>query len=179
MLDLQAAVEHARSWFPGPLAIIASSFGAVPTLETARFTHPDHLVLWNPILDLRRTFVEPELPWGLENFGAEAWRQADTSGFLLVDGEFPLGTVLLNEFHRYDPEAAFAQLSVPTLIVHGDCDSYVSYDIARAAAEARGCAFHTVRGSDHGFDSREREDEAIEATVSWLLGRTASTIDAR
>ena len=30
--------------------------------------------------------------------------------------------------------------------------------------------FHTVAGSDHGFGSREREDEdeAIAVTVSWL-----------
>lgn len=30
------------------------------------------------------------------------------------------------------------------------------------------CEFHTVVGSDHGVDSREREDEAIAVTVSWL-----------
>jgi fermentation-respiration switch protein FrsA (DUF1100 family) len=62
--------------------------------------------------------------------------------------------------------------SVPALIVHGDRDTAVSYDVARRAAVDREngghCDFHTVVGSDHGFDSREREDEAIAATVSWL-----------
>jgi hypothetical protein len=50
----------------------------------------------------------------------------------------------------------------------------VSYDIARAVAQTRGCDFHTVAGSDHGFDSREREDEAIAVTISWLVQRSAS-----
>jgi uncharacterized protein len=32
-----------------------------------------------------------------------------------------------------------------------------------------------VAGSDHGFDSREREDEAIEATVGWLVRQHTAT----
>jgi uncharacterized protein len=31
-----------------------------------------------------------------------------------------------------------------------------------------GADFHTVRGSDHGFDTVEQEDEAVAVTVSWL-----------
>ncbi len=43
------------------------------------------------------------------------------------------------------------------------------YDVAKAASTDRPeCEFHTVVGSDHGFDSREREDEAIAVTVDWL-----------
>ncbi len=30
------------------------------------------------------------------------------------------------------------------------------------------CSFHPVTGSDHGFDDREHEDEAIAVTVTWL-----------
>ena len=48
------------------------------------------------------------------------------------------------------------------------------YDIARQAALTReACDFHTIKGSDHGFDSRGREDEAIAVTVDWLLRRYA------
>lgn len=173
MLDITAAIDQARAWFDGPLAVVASSFGAVSALETARFTHPDLLVLWNPILDLRRTFIDPELPWGRENFGPDAWLHADESGYLLLDGEFEVGRVLLDELRRYEPESALAAMAVPTLVVHGDHDSYVSYDIARAAAESHGCPFHTVRGSDHGFDSDEHEDEAIDVTVTWLREQIA------
>jgi len=131
---------------------------------------PDQLVLWNPILDLRRTFIEPELPWGQANFTADAWRWAMTEGALLVDGAFELGRALLTEFGRYRPGEVFGSSDVPALILHGDRDSYVSYDIAWAAAQARGCIFHTVAGSDHGFDTREREDEAIAVTVAWITG---------
>jgi len=126
-------------------------------------------VLWNPVLDLRRTFTDPELPWGLANFGSAQQRLLGEQGYLLVDGEFELGWVLFQEFRHYRPLECFQASRVPALVVHGDRDTYVSYGIARAAADRPGCVFHTVAGSDHGFDSRGREDEAIEASVGWLV----------
>jgi pimeloyl-ACP methyl ester carboxylesterase len=126
-------------------------------------------VLWNPVLDLRRTFVEPELPWGRENFGVEQQELLRRQGFLRVDGQFQLGRVLFEEFRHYRPDEDFVDSTGPALVVHGDEDTYVSYDIAHAAASARrDCDFHTVRGSGHGFDSRDHEDEAIQVTVDWL-----------
>ncbi|MET8764874.1 alpha/beta fold hydrolase [Lentzea sp. NPDC004782] len=172
VLDLQAAVEHARQELPGPLSIIAASFGAVSTAVSLPWLGGDveRVVFWNPVLDLRRTFVEPELPWGIDNFNRDQQKFLQENGFLLIDGEYRLGRVMFDEFSRYQPAEDFVRDSRPALMVHGDQDSYVSYDIARDAAAARvNCDFHTIVGSDHGFDSREREDEAIKVTVDWLV----------
>ena len=79
-----------------------------------------------------------------------------------------MGRVLLDELRRYHPLDAFASVSVPSLTVHGDHDTYVSYDIARQAARGVHRSFHSVRGSDHGFDTREREDEAMDVTADWI-----------
>jgi alpha-beta hydrolase superfamily lysophospholipase len=171
MLDLQAAVEHVAARYAGPLAVVASSLGAVSTTLSlpALGDQVERLVLWNPVLDLRRTFLEPELPWGKENFGPAQQRLLRSQGFLVVDGEFELGRVLFEEFRHYRPSEYFLGSEMPSLIVHGDQDASVSYAIARDTARLRGnCAFHTVAGSDHGFDSREREDEAINVTANWL-----------
>lgn len=177
LLDLQTAVEYVSERFTGPLSIVAASFGAVSTSLTLPWLSDrlDRLVLWNPVLELRRTFVTPELPWGKRNFSPEQQRLLLSQGFLVMDDEFEVGRVLFQEFHHYRPLDHFmAERRVPVLVVHGDQDSYVSYDIARAAASAHGnCEFHTVIGSDHGFDSREWEDEAIEVTVKWLVNGQA------
>lgn len=170
LLDLQTVVDDATSRYPGPLSVVAASFGAVSTALSLPYL-VDRLrgvVLWNPVLDLRRTFLEPELPWGLANFGPEGRHHLETAGFLLVDEEFELGRVLFEEFRHYQPDAYFADHDTPALVLHGDHDTYVSYEVARSAAARANCVFHTVRGSDHGFDSREHEDEAIEVTVDWL-----------
>jgi alpha-beta hydrolase superfamily lysophospholipase len=171
MLDLQAAVDLVGRDHPGPLSVVAASFGAVSTALSLPFLEDRlrGLVLWNPILDPWHTFVEPELPWGVENFGPAQQERLRRDGFLLVDGEFELGRVLFEELRTYRAGDYFVDSGVPALVVHGDRDSYVSYDVAKAACASRPrCELHTVEGSDHGFDSRDREDEAIGVTVEWL-----------
>ncbi|MCM6774498.1 alpha/beta fold hydrolase [Nocardia sp. CDC159] len=174
-LDLQAAIGFVRQWFNGPMSIVAASFGAVSTMLSLSWLEPAlyRLVLWNPVLDLRHTFLEPELAWGVENFGPDQQKVLQENGFLRVDGEFELGRVLFMEFAGYRPSDAFGTSRVPALVVHGDRDSSVSYSIAAEAVRTRPEArLHTVAGSDHGFDGREREDEAIGVTVDWLVDQS-------
>lgn len=177
LLDLQAAGDVARSEAAGKgLSLVAASFGAVSAALSLPWL--DRLltgvVLWNPVLDLRRTFVDPELPWGIENFGPAQQQRLRQDGRLLIDGEFPIGRVLWEEMHLYRPLPEFLRSTTPALVVHGDSDTYVSYEIARDAASRRAaCEFHTVKGSGHGFDSREAEGEAIAVTVDWLADRHA------
>lgn len=171
MLDLQSAIEHVTERFDGGLSVVAASFGAVSTCISLPYFEASlqALVLWNPVLDLQRTFIQPNLPWGVENFGPAQQALLSSQGFLLIDEAFAVGRVLFEEMRHYHPLEPFIKSRVPALVVHGDRDSAVSYDVARTATKARGCDFHTVGGSDHGFDSREREDEAIAITVSWLI----------
>ncbi|MFI6743386.1 alpha/beta hydrolase [Nonomuraea sp. NPDC050451] len=173
ILDLRAALAYARSLGDLPLSLVATSFGAV----SATLSLPDlegrlaGLVLWCPVLDLRHTFLEPQLPWGRANFGPQQQRRMLASGTLLIDGRFAIGRPLWEEFALRRPLDELLSSSVPTLIVHGDQDSYVSYEVARAASRERvACEFRTIIGAEHGFDTREREDEAILATADWLLG---------
>lgn len=176
-LDLQAAVNYAREQFPRQaLSIVAASFGAVSTALSLSWLGAGlhRLVLWSPVLDLGHTFLDPRLAWGVENFGPEQRKCLQDKGFLLVDGDFRLGRVMFGEFARYSPREEFLASAVPALIVHGDRDSAVSYEIAAETARARQVTtLHTVVGSDHGFDSREREDEAIGMTVDWLAEQCA------
>ncbi|MBB6174858.1 pimeloyl-ACP methyl ester carboxylesterase [Nocardiopsis mwathae] len=177
MLDIQAVIAHAIEEAPVPITLVAASFGAVPValMLPALEKQISSLVLWNPVLDLDHTFVHPQLPWGTENFGPDQQLQLHEQGRLLIDGEFPIGQVLWREFTRYEPLKEFNRSHTPALVIHGDQDSYVSYEIARSAAEARpNTEFRTIEGSDHGFDSREREDEAIGHTLKWLTSGGAA-----
>ena len=173
LLDLQAAVEHLLGSSGGPLAIVASSFGAVSTTLSLPWLGErlDRFALWAPVLDLRRTFLDPELPWGEENFGPDQRKLLETQGFLTLDGGFEAGRVLFDEFRHYDPLKCFTASSPPALVVHGDEDASVSYDIARRAAGGRpNTRFHTARGADHGFGAPHRRAEVVAITAQWLAG---------
>ncbi len=172
MLDLQAVIKYVSQRFTKPLSIVAASFGAVSTCLSLPFIEGQlkALVLWNPVLDLRRTFIRPELPWAKQNFNPESVRQLRSRGYLLLDQEFQIGRVLYEEMKSFDPFGYFIECSVPSMIVHGDKDSYVPYDISKVASqEHHNCKLFTIENSDHGFDGRENEDKAIDITIDWLL----------
>nr|WP_051183221.1 alpha/beta hydrolase [Nocardia vinacea] len=93
----------------------------------------------------------------------------------VIEAIYDLGRVLFTEFAHYQPLDDFHAADVPTLIVHGDHDTAVSYDVAAQAARSRShITLHTIAGSDHGFDSRAREDQAISTTVDWLVEQSMS-----
>ncbi len=171
MLDLQAVVAAAQRSYAGPLSVVAASFGAVPLIWSLPYLADrlDTLVLWNPVLDLRKTFVDPDLPWGRKNFTGRQLEHLEANGFLLVDGDFELGQVLYVEMQHDRTAQDFLSSRLPALVIHGDQDTYVSFEIARRIASQRAnCSFHSVSGSDHGFDGRDHEDEAIRVTIDWL-----------
>ena len=73
LLDLQAVIEYARSELGGPLHLLGSSFGAASTCLLLDIFGDivSTVSLWNPVLDLTRTFLEPETIWSRENFSSE------------------------------------------------------------------------------------------------------------
>lgn len=171
MLDLAAALKFAMGRLASSISIVAASFGAVATcLSLHQYrAQIDALVLWNPVLDLQRTFIHPETPWGQDNFSQEAVAKLRTEGILLIDDEFELGWVAYDEIMLHDPLKAFLRSQVPSLIIHGDADTYIPYSVSSYAAKNHAaCEMLTIEGSDHGFDTRAREDQAIEETVRWL-----------
>ncbi|MFJ5613463.1 alpha/beta hydrolase [Streptomyces sp. NPDC093221] len=177
MLDLAAVTAYAERELPGPLAVVAASFGAVSTGLSMPWLggRLARLVLWNPVLDLRRTFLEPELPWGLANFGAGPLKGLAEHGELLIGGRFALGRVLFAELAAHRPIDAYTAGGPPALVLHGDRDDCVSFDIARdVAATVPHWEFHPLPGAGHGFHSPEHEPEAIAVTARWLArGMTA------
>lgn len=173
-LDLHAAVEYMLIRNDGPLSIVATSFGAVTASLSLRYLKDvlHNVVLWCPVLDLRGTFLEPGLPWGKRNFGAAQQARLHQEGHLLIDDNFALGRVMWDEFRHYRPLERFIDSEIPALIIHGDLDDHVSYNVAKNAALARrNCDFHTIASADHGFDSTEMMDEAIRTTLDWLIAQ--------
>jgi len=181
VLDLQAVLGYARATFPGSLSIVAASFGAVSTVLLLSQSEASlaSLVLWYPVLDTRRTFLESELPWGLENF--EVRREAiERDGYLVMNGWFRVGRALYQEFDQHDIVGHLMANPLPTLVVHGDKDSCVSYDLARSMAQERpSTAFVTIRGSEHGFDASGHRNAAIRVTADWLVDHHPIRLDTQ
>lgn len=177
MLDLATAYRCLEEVGGGSgAAIVAASFGAVSTsllLETLP-RPPRALVYWNPVLDLRQTFLEPSLPWGLEYFGDRIASSLAADGFLEVsqpwlEGGFRFGPALFAEMHHYDVRKAFQASEVAAIVIHGDQDTCVSFALAKDASDRRAnTTFAPILGGEHGFHLPGFDDEAIRRTCDWL-----------
>jgi alpha-beta hydrolase superfamily lysophospholipase len=169
--DLAASVEYARSRSPLLLGIVAASFGAVSACCYAESsTDVSCLVLWNPVLDLRKTFLEPELPWAQQSFNPQGFVFLKQHGYLLLDGHFKIGQQLIEEMKHQRPYECLSRLQIPVLTLHGDQDTYVSYDVSCQYGKPNSRSqFVTVPGSEHGFGPIQDRDFVISRTVEWFL----------
>lgn len=170
MMDFLSSYRHVESLSPSFVVVLASSFGAVSVLESLGLLSnlPKKLVLWNPVLDLRDTFLQPHLPWGVDNFANPDATGIYKNGFLVIDSNFRLGLTVWREFEHYKPYLRLRAVKIPTLIVHGEQDSSVSYDISRREAQSNDhCTFLSV-DSDHGFSPQSMEDFVIRKTLAWI-----------
>lgn len=155
--DLTAAVEYLRKSGPDRVAIVGTSFGAGIAIlySQIRPETVSSLSLLSPVLDYKRTFLMPETEWTKEWFTEEAFKQAERTGTLDLEG-FLLGRDLLDEFKILNPRDELLTLTVPTLIIHGTDDTMVPYDVAReVGSEHSHCRFLSVEGADHGFEGFE------------------------
>ncbi len=179
-VDLATAFAELARRFPDvPHGIIAASFGAAATSRAIaeRTVDPGFLVLINPVLDMRRTFTQPELPWGKESFTPAALAALPNRGVVMIDGEFPAGKKLVDEMESGpQPAELLAEVNIPMLVIHGTEDTYVSYDISREFAEGHISAeFVAVDGAEHGFGREHETKFVVDAVANWVSNSLSVT----
>lgn len=170
--DIAASLHLVRKRWQLPVSILAASFGAATTLTYLQKYGTEgieSLVLLNPVLDLERTFLKPELPWAQRSFHAEGFRSLNEKGYLLIDGNFRMGKDVVEEMKTVRPYETLRSTSLPTLTLHGDQDTFVSYDIAKQYgfpnAQSR---FVSIPGAEHGFGRPEETRLVADTIADWF-----------
>lgn len=171
MLDLKAAFEHLARKGARASALVAASFGAVSTSLLARYlsSRLSCAVMWNPVLDLQKTFVRPQTDWARKNFSGPNVSRVYEHGGFTIDDQFRAGVVFWEELHQLRPNDTLARTTFPLLILHGDKDSYVPYSTSAELSRRRArTTLVSVSGSDHGFPRDADERLVIGHTVRFI-----------
>lgn len=167
-IDLEAVLNAVADVCAPVQIFIAASLGAVPLmLHLSKFEEaPAAVVLWNPVLDHFRTFVDPGTSWSKSAFAnfARGGVDADLDGFVVGSGFWRD----LND--RRMSEVAWrtaCAYSGDGLIIHGDEDQIVplAYSEELSAANPR-WTLSIYEGAQHGLDGFH--DRLISETVAWL-----------
>ena len=172
MNDIRAAVAHVRDLTGnGPVNLVGTSFGGGISGCFASH-HPDQirrLVLLNPLVNYKKRFIDDKPYWNDDRIDDDAGRELAMQGFLWHSPTFKLGRPLLNEVFYLRPDQAIANISTPTLIVHGTKDTFIPIESSRTyvqqiPADAR---LLEVEGAQHGFAVHDDPQYLNPQTVEW------------
>jgi pimeloyl-ACP methyl ester carboxylesterase len=182
LLDVKASVDRIMDQKNGKVSIIATSFGAGPSILYAALNKDKvkKLILLCPVIDYVTTFLEPLVPWARESFNEEGFKHLEKKGYLLLDDAFEIGAKLVEELRVIKPYELLKEIECPMLTIHGNKDAMVPYDISkRYCAGNNNFEFITIKDADHGFiayddetgdseKSKENIKRVIDKIGDWL-----------
>ncbi|MGD1084990.1 MAG: alpha/beta fold hydrolase [Verrucomicrobiota bacterium] len=163
MLDVDAAFKY-LSWHykeRRKLVIVGCSFGAPPTLFAAE-QNPDvvdGVVLIAPVLSYKRTFLQPETEWAKSLFNQRTLSRLERTNKLFINPTFAISSRLIEEMKIIKPEKALHDLNKKMVLIHGDADSMVPFQVSEDAAKAD-LRVQLIRFAqmEHGFMNVEDEE---------------------
>lgn len=170
MLDLEVALDYLICYYQNPklkIYVVACSFGAPPAIFMAtRRNMFRKLVLIAPVLSYKRTFLEPETKWAKEIFNEKTLLKAAKTNRLYINPKFPISMRLIEEMVLTKPEIALCELRQPTIVIHGDADSMVPFNVSKSTVKRARCAkLKRFRHMDHGFNDADDEKGTAERSV--------------
>jgi pimeloyl-ACP methyl ester carboxylesterase len=180
--DVRAVSEHLSSQTGlARVSVLGASFsGGVCAVVAARHKDwVDRLVLFNPLLDYKKRFVDDKEYWSGDRIDAATGERLASDGYVAHSPTFRLGGALLNEVFWWDTRAELDRIVAPTLIVHGTQDTFIPVESSRAAVGQLRCRHQLLEidGAQHGFAVHDDPGYADEQTLRWqssVITETAS-----
>lgn len=151
------------------LGLLAASFGAGASLLFIKDnpTLFKSIVLWNPVLDYDKTFVNTNLPWGKSFFNKNGYKELDKDGYITMPGkEFRLSKKLIDEFNSIKPFELIDKIKCPTLTIHGTEDTKVPFDVSEKFGVPNHLSEFLSVESDHGFG--DKQEFVYNYTKKWF-----------
>jgi pimeloyl-ACP methyl ester carboxylesterase len=172
LLDLEAAVKMAKVSEYKNIGLLGASFGGGEAVLYAT-KYQDQLkalCLWNPVLNYDHTFINPYLPWIVKRKGHMRNDLQEKGWTTLGSHNFIIGKTLFDEMEQTYPFEELKKITIPTIIIHGNKDTYVPYEDSRNyVGNLQHGELIAIEGGEHGFhDSGEYAEQANQATLNFF-----------
>lgn len=172
LLDLDAAVMEVKSKGYKKIGLLAASFGgSIAALYVAQNQEKIRcLCLWNPCLNYDHCFLNPFLPWLRNKIGSMRKDFKEKGWTTLGSRKFKIGKQLFDEMEQLFPYKVVSKINIPTIIIHGDQDTYVPYkDSKKYLKYLKEGELVTIKGGEHGFhDIKKHTETANQATLTFF-----------
>jgi len=182
--DIRAALGDLASRISAErISVLGASFsgGVCASLAARHGGLLDRLVLFNPLLDYKKRFIDDKDHWQDDHLDATGAERLTADRYIAHSPTFRLGTALLNEVFWWDTRAALPLITAPTLVVHGTKDTFIPIESSRTAMSALTCVHELVEldGAQHGLavhddpgylqpQTQQWQAEVITIVARWL-----------
>lgn len=171
LLDMDAAINEVSKHRFTSIGLLGASFGGGIASLYAE-THQEKLrclCLWNPCLNYDHTFLHPITPWLMEQ-SEQIKKDFSKKGWTTIGSrQFVIGKQLFDEMEQTYPYEALKNITIPTLIIHGDNDTYVPFqDSKEYVHNLQHGTLHIIKNAGHGFHDNDMQEEALQETVSFF-----------
>ncbi len=164
--DILQAIKFLKSLDYSRIALVGSSFGGAAAMEVAsQTTNLFALALKSPVSD----YAEEQLHVRGQE-GIDAWK---SDGFTLYEsnrgGKIKINYTLYEDFLHHSGYQVAPNISIPTLIVHGDQDEEVP--VAQSIKTSKlipNCKLVIVEGAKHSYQEGRHENEMLEAITGFI-----------
>jgi len=105
--------------------------------------------------------------WVNEEISVKGNELLKTQGWL-PHRKFRMGPKLIDELSHLKSFEKTKYSSIPTLVVHGNKDSVVSFEIAQKYSDLnKNSTFEIINGADHGFTSPNDDSQSHPDTIHF------------
>lgn len=169
-LDLDIVTKYAKEKLDLPFILLATSFSCSAVVKKVSEGNLlcEGVVLWNPVVNYRDTFLEPSTPWVIsiletcEDKDLPQWAYAKIPGT-----RYFITKELVKEFENDKTCQLLQKLAVPAIGFHGSKDIKIPYVfLEKVALKNQNLEFHLLKGEGHGF--KGKRDYVIGETISWI-----------
>lgn len=171
--DVRSAVDQvgAPDAAGTPVTLIGTSFsgGVCALVAAAGAPGLRSLVLFNPLFDYKRRFVDEKPYWSSDRIDPAFADELDRRGYVEHSPTFKLGRAMLNEVFQLSARDALPRIAVPTLLVHGSKDTFVNIESSREAVDqlTAESTLIEIEGAQHGFAVHDDPAYAEPQTQEW------------
>jgi pimeloyl-ACP methyl ester carboxylesterase len=169
--SLKATLGYIRERGNFDIGLLGSSFGGlISQILSSQDQDIKALALKSPV-------TEPIGFWKqriLRDFGKggfEEWGRNGTMHYRDGVEDYDLSWEFWTDLQRYDTLGDARNIICPTLIVHGENDTYVPISQSQELAEVLGVKVNVIQGADHGYAEPEQHNE-VKGLIRDFLAET-------
>jgi esterase/lipase len=168
--DLKAAIKFMKNQGYERIGVVGSSLGGAIAI-IGYDKNVKTMVLWNPVTNLRQTFVNSGF------IPKENVERLEKNGFVIFKDdykgkEFKIGKKFWKEFETLDLGKYLKKVKCPVLFLHGNKDTITPLSQSENAMKIIGSKIKELKiinGAEHGFHNPSHEKQVIHFTLNWFI----------